>query len=220
MPDTVAALQAELTALEDPRRRAVNERHGDDHGVNLSKLRAIAKRVGAQPELARDLWETGDTASRLLAILITRPRAVPADELDAMLRDARAPKVRDWLVNYLAKKAPWLEELRVAWKADPDPYVAAAGWALTAHRAQKDPDGLDLGALLDEIEREMAGAPAPLQWEMNATLAQIGIAHPDRRDRAMQIGERLGVLKDYPTPPNCTSPYAPTWIAEIVSRQR
>jgi hypothetical protein len=27
------------------------------------------------------------------------------------------------------------------------------------------------------------------------------------------------VLKDYPTPPNCTSPFAPIWITEIVRRQ-
>jgi hypothetical protein len=27
------------------------------------------------------------------------------------------------------------------------------------------------------------------------------------------------VLKDYPTPPNCTSPFAPVWIAEMVRRQ-
>jgi hypothetical protein len=26
------------------------------------------------------------------------------------------------------------------------------------------------------------------------------------------------VLKDYPTPPNCTSPYAPIWIAEMSKR--
>ena len=32
-------------------------------------------------------------------------------------------------------------------------------------------------------------------------------------------GERLEVLKDYPTPPNCTSPFVPLWIAEMVSRQ-
>ncbi|MGW4178679.1 hypothetical protein ACWEJJ_24850, partial [Streptomyces rubiginosohelvolus] len=30
--------------------------------------------------------------------------------------------------------------------------------------------------------------------------------------RAVGIGERLGVLKDYPTSPGCTSPYAPEWI--------
>jgi hypothetical protein len=29
----------------------------------------------------------------------------------------------------------------------------------------------------------------------------------------------LGVLKDYPTPPNCTSPFAPIWINEMVGRK-
>ncbi len=66
----VNSLLAELAALEDPKARAVNERHGDDHGVNLSKLRAIAKRVKTQHELSRELWATGDTAARLLALLI------------------------------------------------------------------------------------------------------------------------------------------------------
>ena len=33
---TVAGLMEELAALDDPRAREVNLRHGDDHGVNLS----------------------------------------------------------------------------------------------------------------------------------------------------------------------------------------
>ncbi len=37
---TVAEVMAELAALEDPKTREVNEKHGDDHGVNLGKLRA------------------------------------------------------------------------------------------------------------------------------------------------------------------------------------
>ena len=84
----VGEVMADLAALEDPRIRAVNERHGDDHGVNLTKLRAVAKRVGPDQELAGDLWRTGDTAARLVAILICRPKAYTASELDAMLRDA------------------------------------------------------------------------------------------------------------------------------------
>jgi 3-methyladenine DNA glycosylase AlkD len=109
---TVAEVMAELAALEDPKARAVNERHGDDHGVNLGRLRAIAKRLRTQQNLARGLWETGDTAARLLALLICRPKAFDRDELD-----------------------------------------------------------------------------------------------------------RLEVLKEYPTPPNCTSPFAPVWITEMVRRQ-
>lgn len=212
-------LLAELDALEDPRMREVNEKHGDDHGVNLSKLRLVAKRLKTQHELAGELWNTGDTAARLLALLVCRPKLYSPDELDRMLRDARAPKVHDWLVNYVVKKSPHFEELRLRWFSDPDTVVASAGWALTSHRVEKGPGGLDLPGLLDTIEAEMKDAPDRLQWAMNHCLAAIGIHNPDLRARAIDIGERLEVLKDYPTPPNCTSPFAPIWIAEIVRRR-
>jgi 3-methyladenine DNA glycosylase AlkD len=210
---------ADLAALEDPKIRAVNERHGDDHGVNLTRLRAVAKPLGIQPELSRQLWDTGDTAARLVAILISRPKAFTEAELDTMIREARVPKVHDWLVNYVVKKNPHVEELRTAWFADPDPVVASAGWALTSDRVAKSPEGLDLVELLDLIEAQMKDAPDRLQWAMNECLANIGIQHPEYRARAISIGERLEVLKDYPTPPNCTSPFAPIWINEIVHRQ-
>ena len=217
---TLAEVMAELAALEDPRVREVNEKRGDDHGVNLGQLRAVAKRLKTQHQLAKELWATGETVARLLALLICRPKAFERDELDAMLREARKPKVHDWLVNYVVKKSAHAEDLRVAWFADTDPVVASAGWALTSERVVRKPVGLDLPVLLDMIEAEMQGAPDRLQWAMNHCLAQIGIEHPEYRARAIDIGERLEVLKDYPTPSNCTSPFAPIWISEMVRRQQ
>lgn len=217
---TVAEVQAELAALEDPRMREVNERHGDDHGVNLSKLRAVAKRLKTDHAFAGELWATGETPARLVALLVCRPKAFTADELDTMLREARAPKVIDWLVNSVVKKSPLAEGLRLRWLADPDPTVAAAGWALTSDAVAKRPGLVDLDELLDVIEAQMKDAPDRPQWEMNTCLAMIGIHHPGHRARALEIGERLEVLKDYPTPPNCTSPYAPIWIGEMVRRQQ
>ncbi|WP_199220414.1 DNA alkylation repair protein [Homoserinimonas hongtaonis] len=216
---TVNEVLADLAALEDSKIRAVNERHGDDHGVNLTKLREVAKKLKIQPDLARELWATGDTAARLVAILISRPKHYSEAELDGMLREARVPKVHDWLVNYIVKKSPSVEELRTTWFVDEDAVVASAGWALTSDRVATSPDGLDLPGLLDTIEAEMKDASDRLQWAMNECLATIGINHPELRSRAMSIGERLEVLKDYPTPPNCTSPFAPIWITEIVRRR-
>ena len=216
---TVAEVMADLAALENPKIRAVNVNHGDDHGVNLTQLRAVAKRLKTQQELARELWATGDTAARLLALLICRPKAFDRDDLDRMLRESGTPKVQDWLVNYVVKKNTHVEELRLLWFADTDPVVASAGWALTTERVAKSPEGLDLPGLLDSIEAEMKDAPGRLQWAMNHCLAQIGIEHPEHRARALAIGERLEVLKDYPTPPGCTSPFAPSWITEMVSRR-
>lgn len=215
----LGVVMAELATLEHPRTREVNARHGDDHGVNLSKLRALAKGLKTNHELALQLWETGDTAAKLLATLICRPKAFDRNELDGMLRSAPSPKVLDWFLNYAVKKSPHVEDLRAAWFTDPDPVVASAGWALTADRVVKSPGELDLPALLDSIEAKMKDAPDRLQWAMNTCLAHIGINHPGQRDRALAIGERLEVLKDYPTSPGCTSPYAPIWIKAMVDRQ-
>ena len=209
----------ELATMEDPKARAVNERHGDDHGVNLTALRALAKRVGMDRDLAGELWESDVTPGRLVALLISRPKEYTAAQLDTMLRESRVPKTTDWLINYMAKKSPHAAQLREAWFTDPDPHVRAGGWALTTDHVIKKPEGIDLDGLLDTIEAEMVAAPGPLQWNMNETLASIGIYHPHLRARALDIGERLEVLKDYPTPPNCTSPFAPSWINEIVRRR-
>ena len=224
MAETLARTQldevlAELAALDNAKVREANGKRGDDHGVNLGQLRAVAKRLKTQQDLAVRLWGTGDTAARLLALLVCRPKSFGRDELDAMLREARAPKVHDWLVNYVVKKSAHAEELRLAWLADTDPVVASAGWALTSERVVKKPEGLDLPGLLDTIEAGMKDAPDRLQWAMNTCLAQIGIEHAEHRERALAIGERLEVLKDYPTPAGCTSPFAPAWIGEMVRRK-
>ncbi|GAA1999735.1 DNA alkylation repair protein [Brevibacterium samyangense] len=219
---SVDALLEELASLADPKILAVNEKHGDAHSVNLTKLRAVAKREKANPALATELWNTADPNARLLALLLARPKQFSRDDLDRMLREARLPKVQDWLVNYIVKKSAHKEELRLVWIDDPDPVVASAGWALTSERVAKAPEKptpLDMPGLLDTLEAQMKAAPERLQWAMNECLATIGIEHPELRARALAIGERLEVLKDYPTPPNCTSPFAPVWITEIVRRR-
>ncbi|WP_227980103.1 DNA alkylation repair protein [Nocardia spumae] len=219
MSTTVAEVMGELAALEDSKTRAVNEKHGDEHGVKLTELRALAKRLGPQHDLARRLWATDDAAAKLLAILICRPKEFEFDELNVMIRQARAPKVHDWLVNYVVKKNPSAQALRPVWFDDPDPVIAGAGWALTTDRVTSTPADLDLAELLDIIEARMKDAPDRLQWAMNECLARIGIEHAEYRDRATDIGERLKVFEDYPTSPGCTSPFAPTWIAEMVRRR-
>ncbi len=216
----VESTLASLKELEDPKILAVNERHGDDHAVNLTKLRAVAKELKKNQPLARELWATNDTAARLVALLICRPKEFDQSELDSMILEARTPKVLDWLINYVVKKNPHWNDLRVLWLEDAAENVAAAGWALNTHAVITKPDALDDSAILDTIEAQMKTAEPRVQWSMNECLAQIGIHRPELRDRAIAIGERLEVLKDYPTPPNCTSPFAPIWIEEMVRRQK
>lgn len=215
---TTAEIMHELARQENPGMRAANERRGDDHGQNLSHLRALAKRLKTQHDLALELWTTGDTAARLLATLICKPKAFSAAELDTMIRDIHSPKLLDWFIVNVVKPGRHAEELRPRWKDGGD-LVGRAGWSLTTDRVVRNAEGLDLELLLDQIEEEMKQAPDQKQWAMNHCLAEIGIHNPRLRKRAMEIGERLAVLIDYPASPGCTPPYAPVWITEVVRRR-
>ena len=218
---TTAVLNAtmkELARLAEPGMREVNQRRGDDHGVNLTALRAIATRLKKQHDLALQLWATGDTAARLLSTLVCRPGAFSAGELDAMVREIGSPKLLAWFVTHVVRASRHAEQLRRSWQ-DEDDLVGRAGWSLTTERVVKNPEGLDLPALLDQIEREMKQAPEHKQWAMNHCLAEIGIHHRAHRARAIAIGERLAVLIDFPASPGCTPPYAPIWIKEMVRRR-
>src|SRR5690606_11564164 len=121
-----------------------------------------------------------------------------------LVRSNRQVPVSDWLNSYVVKAHPEKETLRQEWMGSDDPMAARAGWSLTAERVARAPEGLDLAALLDRIEREMADAQPEPQWTMNITLAAIGIHHAEHRARALAIGEALGVYRDYPTSPGCT----------------
>ncbi|WP_434043352.1 MULTISPECIES: DNA alkylation repair protein [Sorangium] len=210
----------DLAALGNERMREVNARAGDTHGVNLTQLRALAKKLKTDNALAGALWRTGDPDARLLATLVFKPKAFSADELDAMVQEIGYPKLLDWFIVNVVKASGHVEELRVRWKDSSSALVGRAGWSLTTDRVVKSPAGLDLPALLDQIEAEMKTAPGPKQWSMNHCLAEIGIRNPGLRARAIAIGERLEVLKDYPASPGCTPPFAPVWIAEMVRRQK
>lgn len=219
---TLKEALARLEALGDEKMRAQNSKRGagnNQFGVLLGDIRKLAKEIKTDHELALALWETGNLDARLLAILVMKPKNLSADEMDRMVRSANFAQLADWLNSYVVKNHPAKETLRERWMADDDPWAARAGWSLTSERIGKSPKGLDLPALLDRIESEMPDAAPEAQWTMNFCLAGIGIHFPEHRERALAIGERLGIYRDYPVSKGCTSPFAPIWINEMVRRQ-
>lgn len=280
---TLKEALAKLESMGDEKRRAHNAKAWAGNpggavklkqfGCAMGDIRALAKQIKTDHELALQLWNTGNIDAQLLAILLMKPKELSAKQVDKMVREARFAWVADWFNAYIVKEQPPAdkESLRLKWMEDEDGWAARAGWNLTASRitqaakgaraadgskpvararaanatgtgksiekaAQKgraggtgngargaatDPstDGLDLPALLDRIEREMAAAPPETQWTMNAVLANIGIHDAKLRKRAIAIGEKLGVYRDYPCSKGCTSPFAPIWINEMVKRQ-
>lgn len=219
---TLQEVLAELQSLGNATTLKVHKKNGADdnmYGVKMGDIRKIAAKIKSDDSLATELWSTGNLDARLLAVLLIKPANISRSQLDAMVREAKLPQLADWLNSYIVRTHPDKEALRLTWMHDTDPWAARAGWSLTAERIGKGAEGVDVSALLDRIESEMAEALPAAQWTMNACLAGIGIHFTEHRQRALDIGERLGVLRDYPTSKGCTSPFAPIWIAEMVKRK-
>ena len=218
----VNEILARLKSLGDGARRAHNTKAGapeNQFGVKLGDIRAMARQSKTDHELALKLWDTGNVEAQLLATLVIKPKSLSADELDKLTRSATCALVVDWLNANVVAQHPEKEALREKWMKAKDRWAARAGWNLTASRVNKDADGLDLAALLDRIEKEMPKAAPEVQWTMNNTLGAIGIHHPKHRKRAIAIGEKIGLYRDWPVSKGCTPPYVPVWVEAMVKRQ-
>jgi len=219
---TVEDILATLESLgsESVRKHSRKNGAGDNQfGVKMGDIRKVAAGIKNNHELGLALWQTQNIDAQLVAILVIKPKMLSTQVLEDMVRAIPYSQVADWLNAYVVKKHPEKETLRLAWLQSDDLWLARSGWSLTSERIGKDPEGLDLSALLDLIDQEMPTAPKEVQWTMNFCLAGIGINFAEYRDRAMQIGESLGVFRDFPTSKGCTSPFAPIWITEMVKRQ-
>jgi 3-methyladenine DNA glycosylase AlkD len=220
---TVKEILAQLKSKGDAARRAYNTKAGapdNQFGVKLGDLRTIAKKLKTDHELALQLWDTGNVEAQLLATLIIKPKALSAAELDKLTRSTTCAQVADWLNSYVVAEHPDKETLRQKWMKAKDRWSARAGWHFTASRINKHTaDDLDLPALLDRIEKEMPKAKPEVQWTMNNTLGAIGIHHPQLRKRAVALGEKIGLYRDWPVSKGCIPPYVPVWVDAMVKRQ-
>jgi 3-methyladenine DNA glycosylase AlkD len=221
---TVHEILAQLQSLGDDARRKHNTKAGapdNQFGVKLGDIRALAKKIKTDHQLALELWDTGNVEAQLLATLIIKPKALSADELDKLTRSTTCAQVADWLNSYVVAEHPEKEALREKWMKAKDRWAARAGWNLTASRVNKGKgtDDLDVAALLDRIEKEMPKAKPEVQWTMNNTLAAIGIHHAQHRQRAVALGEKIGLYRDWPVSKGCTPPYVPVWVEAMVKRQ-
>src|SRR5262245_13576918 len=136
---TLEAVLKQLKALGDEAVRKQNAKSGvgwrgagdNQFGVKHGDIRALAKKLKANPELAMALWKTGNVDAQYLAILLMDPKALSAKELDGLVRTVSYAWVAEWLASYVIKQHAEKETLRQKWMADDNCWAARAGWALT-----------------------------------------------------------------------------------------
>jgi 3-methyladenine DNA glycosylase AlkD len=151
-----------------------------------------------------------------LATLIMDPKQLTRPAVEKLAKDLSYYTTTDWFVKNVVKALPFKGDLCKKWAASKDEYLGRAGWTLMAGELENN----DPAELLDTLEQRMKAAPFRMQEPMNYCLVKIAVDYPPLRKRAIAIANKLEVLKDYPVPKGCTSPFAPTWIAYLLEHRK
>lgn len=158
MPDAQAVL-ARLRALADPANVEGMARFGirpaKPLGVSVTTLRKLARPLGKDHALARDLWASGFHEARILATMVDEPAKVTRAQMDRWAKAFDSWDVCDQACANLFDKTPFAVEKAVEWSAREREFEKRAGFALMAALAWHDKDAPDstFRAFLPHVRR-------------------------------------------------------------------
>ena len=196
-------------------------------GTKLGDIKKRGKEIKMDHELALALWSIGGYHPRLLSTLIFDKKFLTQDVIEKLAADMldhdefEMSQLADWLLANQLMKHKKTVALLVTWQEMTSPILRRLFWYHQARlrwTGQTPPE--NSGELLDSLERDMAKAPAEVQWAMNFCACQIGVHEPKFRSRCIKLGKKLGLFKDDPVAKNCTPSYLPEFVRiEVAKRQ-
>ena len=215
MNHELSSLLKRLRSLGDPGAVEGMERFGivarKAYGVSTPLLRKMAKEIGKDHDLARQLWATGILDARGLAALIDDPAKVTERQMERWAKDFDNWAVCDACCGILFDKTPFAWKKAYEWSRRKKEFVKRAAFSLMAALAVHDKKAADKRFLpfLSVIKRESADERNYVKKAVNWALRQIG-------KRSLLLNKRaiLAATQIRKTNPGCAR-----WIASDALRE-
>ena len=168
-------------------------------GVPVGVMRAQAKKIGKDHDLAAALWETGWYEARMMATFVDAPQLVTRRQMNAWAADFDSWAICDTACFHLFNRTPFAWEKARQWVASPREFVKRGGFvimAVLAARAEA-PDA-EFVACLKVIEESAGDARNFVKKGVNWALRQIGRRNVALNAAALEVAERLARSDDSP----------------------
>ncbi len=166
-------------------------------GITAPVIRARAKALGRDHELAAALWDTGVLEIRILAALVDDPALVTDAQMEAWVREFDSWALCDGACCVLFDRTQFAVRKARAWVRRRDEYVRRAGFVLMAGLATHDktaPDSL-FQSFLPLIEKGSADGRNFVRKAVNWALRGIGKRNLALNAAAVEVCRRL-VLRE------------------------
>lgn len=162
-------------------------------GLAVPTLRALAKELQRDHELALALWDTGIPDAQMLAGMVAEPAKLTVQQMDHWVAGMHAWDVCDQACLNAFVKSPLAWGLIPRWAAREAEFEKRAGFALLAVAAvhQKARPDADFIARLPLIEAAAGDERNFVKKAVNWALRQIGKRSAALREPALAVAEQL-----------------------------
>ena len=169
-------------------------------GIGLTKLRAIAKHVGRDHDLALKLWNERNHDARIIGLLIDDPRQLTRDQVEQQV-DGAAPGMLSHVLSSCGAtlpKSPIAFEIAKDWMASKDPVRRSCGYGLVYELAKdkKDKrltDEFFLGCV-EKIGKTIAKEENWVRVGMGGALMSIGKRNKKLNAAAIKVARAIGPI--------------------------
>ena len=179
-----AKVLAELRRLANPTNVAGMARFGivgkELLGISMVQLRAIAKQIGRDHELAEELWASGVFEARILTGFVAEPARVTRRQANSWAKNFECWADCDGLCIHLFRKTPFANDLAIAWSRRREELVKRAGFTMMATLAVHDKAASDevFRTYLSRVQEEARDERHNVKKGVNWALRQIGKRNP------------------------------------------
>jgi len=195
--DKVRAVIRQLNQMGDRSRLAGMERYGIATGaalgISIPELRALARSLGRDHELAAALWNSETHEARILASMVDDPELVTEAQMEAWVDDLDSWDVCDQVCANLFDRTRFAFPKAVEWSAREDEFVKRAGFALMACAAvhRKDVPDARFETFLPIIQAEATADRNYVKKAVSWALRQIGKRSPGLNERAIATARKI-----------------------------
>lgn len=203
-PADLKAIIAELKQGASPQYKIdMAKRYGivtkaEVYGTTVATLRAMAKRIGYDHELAEKLWSTGVHDARMLATMVDDPALVTPAQMERWVKEMDNWGIVDTACFHYWDRTPHAFKQIEKWSKAKDEFIKRAAFALLASCAlHKQGTNEQFLRGLELIEREAADPRNFVKKAANWALRAIGgKKSPKLRAAARSLAKRLSESDD------------------------
>ena len=209
----------ELKSLGKPSIKKVLINHGAREpffGVSIEDLKKIQKRIKKDHALALQLYDTGISDAMYFAGLIVDDPKMTKKDLTRWVKQAYWYMLSEYTVSWVAAESPHGWAMGLEWIESKNEMIAAAGWSTLGGVLKLKPDDeLDMAKireLLDRVAKTIHQQPNRVRYQMNAFVIEVGSFVAPLTDRALEVADRIGLVKVDMGETECKVPGARVYI--------